>query len=65
MPFERLIRFVDDQGQTRYGDVPSSVDINNIAGQKVKVLQGSPRTELSSTQDEATVKQASIPMMSP
>lgn len=60
MTFERLIRFVDDEGHTRYGDVPSSVDINNIVGQKVKVLEGSPRTALSSTQTEATVKEVSL-----
>lgn len=56
MTFERLIRFVDEHGQTRYGDVPQSVDISKVVGEKVKVLDGSPRTALSTTQDEAVVK---------
>jgi hypothetical protein len=60
MTFERLIRFVDDQGQTRYGDVPQSVDIDHIVGQKVKVLKGSPSTTLSLTQEQATVKEVSL-----
>ncbi|KAI1628320.1 hypothetical protein EDD37DRAFT_624868 [Exophiala viscosa] len=64
MTFERLIRFVDDQGQTRYGDVPQSVDIDHIVGQKVKVLEGSPSTTLSSTQEQATVKELLCPLES-
>lgn len=56
MTFERLIRFVDEHGQTRYGDVPHTADINKVVGEKVKILEGSPRTALSTTQDEAIVK---------
>ena len=59
MTFQRLIRFVDEHGQTRYGDVSQSVDISKVAGEKVKVLGGSPGTALSTTEDEAVVKKVS------
>ena len=59
MAFERLIRFVDDNGKTRYGDVPTGADIVGIVGRKVKVLDGNPSTTLSATQEEATVKEVS------
>ena len=62
MAFERLIRFVDDTGKTRYGDVPTGADINNIVGQKVKVLDGNPRTTLSATSEEVPVNEVSNPL---
>lgn len=55
MSFERLIRFRDDRGQIGYGDVPLNLDINSLIGKNVKVLHGSPRDTLSTTNEEAIV----------
>ena len=53
--FERLIRFLADDGRILYGDVQAGADIEQLAGKRVKLLRGSPQTELTETSEEATV----------
>ena len=58
--FERLIRFVDKEGRTHYGDVPASENINEIIGKSVKILNGGPFIGLSSTGDKAVVEKVHL-----
>ena len=36
--FQRLIRFIDDEGQQQYGDLPTDVPISNIEAGTVSVI---------------------------
>ena len=60
-PFERLIRFLSNDGRILYGDVPAGTDFEQLAGKSVKLLRGSPQTELTETNEEATVDKVRPP----
>lgn len=40
MSFDRLIRFLDDEGRTTYGNVEKPSAAKDIIGQEVLVLEG-------------------------
>lgn len=54
--FERLIRFLDEDGKTCYGDLPMSVSADKIEGKSVKVLSGELNTGFKPTETRKTVK---------
>jgi hypothetical protein len=60
MAFERLVRFIDDSGETCYGDVPRGVDIASIVGKKVEALDGSPQAGFKSANRQSVVKQVCL-----
>lgn len=64
-PFTRLIRFLANDGRILYGDVQAGTDIEQLAGKRVKLLRGSPRTELTETKEEATVEKVRFPCFLP
>ena len=48
MAFERLIRFINDHGETCYGDVPRGVDSVDDTG---RGIEGDGRVEASNSDD--------------
>ena len=56
MAFSRLIRFVDEQGSVRYGDLTEEVGADGIVGTEVDVLVGNPFETLSRKGEKTTVK---------
>jgi len=64
MGFDRLIRFEDDEGKVRFGNVPHEFPGEGIVGTKVKVLNGGFTTGFSIGEEEATIKKLLCPMES-
>ncbi len=57
MSFDHLIRFVDDKGAVRYGNLDKVVAVKSIVGSKVQLLSGNFDDGFQRTDDEATVHQ--------
>lgn len=51
--FQRLIRFVDDKGETRLGDAIEGTDFEKLKGTSVPVLEGSPVKGFQATGENA------------
>ncbi|KAK5444181.1 hypothetical protein LTS15_010534 [Exophiala xenobiotica] len=64
MTFSRLIRFVDETGSVRYGDLAEELAAHQIVGVEVDVLEGSPFEALSRKGEKATVKKLLSPLES-
>jgi hypothetical protein len=60
MTFSRLIRFVDETGSVRYGDLAEELAAHQIVGVEVDVLEGSPFEALSRKGEKATVKKVVV-----
>lgn len=54
--FERLIRFVAEDGKIRYGNLTKATPTLEIEGSEVEVLQGDVQSGFSKTGEAATVK---------
>jgi transcription initiation factor TFIIH subunit 2 len=59
MAFERLIRFVDEKGETRYGNLEKETPTKEIEGSVVEIIDGSIENGFSKTSQKATVKKVS------
>ncbi|KAI1613499.1 hypothetical protein EDD37DRAFT_689103 [Exophiala viscosa] len=64
MTFDRLIRFADETGSVRYGELTAELAANQIVGIEVDVLEGHPFEALSRTGEKATVKKLLSPLES-
>ena len=53
--FQRLIRFVDDKGHTRFGDALERKDFENLKGTSVPILELSPAEGFKPTGENALV----------
>lgn len=53
---ERLIRFVDDEGNTVYGDLPPGIPIDKIEGSIVFIVNGDLDNYFCKTIEKAMVK---------
>ncbi|KAF2180247.1 hypothetical protein K469DRAFT_693401 [Zopfia rhizophila CBS 207.26] len=62
MAFERLIRFVADDGKTYYGNLTKETPTLEIEGSKVEVLSGDVATGFSKTSNQATVSKLLCPL---
>lgn len=60
MAVEAFIRFEDENGGVKYGEVSRSDLSKELQGTKVTVLSGDPFTGLSTTSEKTTVKKARI-----
>ena len=60
--FNYLVRFVDTNGQTRYGDLVSYKPTSEIEGSEVDVLSGSIETGFEKTGEKATIKNLLSPV---
>ena len=56
MPFDRLIRFVDEQDQVHYGNLTESLASPSIIGLDVELLSGSIETDFQPTGRRVKVK---------
>jgi transcription initiation factor TFIIH subunit 2 len=59
MSFERLIRFVGDDGKTYYGNLTKETPTLEIEGSKVETLEGDVQSGFKKTGSQATVSKAS------
>ncbi|KFY82532.1 hypothetical protein V500_10480 [Pseudogymnoascus sp. VKM F-4518 (FW-2643)] len=59
--FNYLVRFIDSNGQTRYGNLYSYKPTSEIVGSEVDVLSGSIEDGFTKTSEAATVKTLTIP----
>ena len=57
--FERLIRFIDENGTERYGNSPQPVDTDSIVGTSVDVLTGSIVDGFKETGEQNKVRKVS------
>ena len=55
MSFKRLVRFVDEKGETLYGDLGDTVPSKDITGSKVSVLNGDLASGFKPAGKEATI----------
>jgi transcription initiation factor TFIIH subunit 2 len=62
--FERLIRFVADDGKTYYGNLTKETPTLEIEGSKVEVISGDIDSGFSKTGSEATVSKVLQPSAS-
>ncbi|KPI44361.1 uncharacterized protein AB675_8306 [Cyphellophora attinorum] len=62
MAFECLLRFINDRGETCYGNVPRGVDIASIVGKEVDALDGSPQAGFTSVNKQSVVKEVLCPI---
>ncbi|KXH37428.1 hypothetical protein CSIM01_06196 [Colletotrichum simmondsii] len=60
MSFERLIRFVDDEGRTSYGDLDKVLAAKEIVGIQVNVVVGSLQNGFTKTNERRTVKKTPV-----
>lgn len=56
MSFDRLIRFVDDEGKTSFGNLEKASAANDIVGTKVQVLQGNLENGFTKTDEKRVVQ---------
>lgn len=56
MAFQRLIRFVGEDGILAYGNLPEDVDLLSIEGLEVEVISGSVDDGFQNTSQKARVK---------
>lgn len=61
MPFDRFIRFVDENGSTVYGNLEHEMNADQIVGSKVALLAGDPLGGFSKTAVKRTVKKVIVP----
>ena len=61
MAFDRLVRFQDDEGKIRYGNVPYEFPSDGINGTKLQILKGDLSSGFSKGDGTATVKKVHIP----
>jgi len=64
MSIERFIRFSDETGNIKYGELALSATKSKIEGISVPVLSGDPFTSFSKTGEQATVKKLLSPLES-
>lgn len=62
--FNYLVRFVDSNGQTRYGNLSSYKPTSEIVGSEVEVLSGSIEDGFTKTGETATIKSVRSPHLS-
>ncbi|KAG7040304.1 hypothetical protein JMJ77_0009915 [Colletotrichum scovillei] len=62
MSFERLIRFVDDEGRTSYGNLDKVLTAKEIIGIQVNVVIGSLQDGFTKTNERRTVKKLLNPV---
>jgi transcription initiation factor TFIIH subunit 2 len=55
MSFERLIRFVDESGTTRYGNLVREVSLKDIEKSEVQVVEGDLETGFTKSSKKTTV----------
>jgi transcription initiation factor TFIIH subunit 2 len=55
MSFKRLVRFVDENGQTLYGDLGDTVPSADVTGSTVVVLDGNLETGWRQSGRQATI----------
>ena len=60
MGFDRFIRFIDEHGETVYGNLPEEIALSQIEGSQVEVLAGGPLSGFQKTDEQKTVKKASL-----
>lgn len=60
MSFNRLIRFVDDQGRTSYGDLDEAFSAKEIIGKEVQPLVGTLQYGFTKTNEKRVVKKVSL-----
>ena len=58
--FERLIRFVDEKGDTRWGDFGSEEVGRDVEGKGVKVLEGSLETGFKATGEQGYIHKVNL-----
>lgn len=58
--FQRLIRFIDEEGKEQYGDVPLDVDISKIESNSATVITGDVKSGFSRTSNTAVVKKVKV-----
>lgn len=64
MSFSRLIRFVDEDGAIRYGDVVEEIPASDIIGTKLDTLDGDPFGTMTKSGQQATVTKILCPLES-
>jgi transcription initiation factor TFIIH subunit 2 len=62
--FNYLVRFINSNGQTRYGNLSSYKPTSEIVGSEVEVLSGSIENGFTKTSEAATVKTVRSPHLS-
>ncbi|KAJ9610434.1 hypothetical protein H2200_005211 [Cladophialophora chaetospira] len=60
--FDRLIRFIDNEGAHRYGDVPVDLSIAEIEGKAVSVLSGNVKDGFKKTSETKPVSKLLCPL---
>ena len=58
--FERLIRFQDDEGQERYGNLPVASAADSVVGTSVEVLNGDIRKGFTKSGTKSVVRKVRI-----
>lgn len=53
--FAYLIRFLDEEGETCYGNLTEAKTEQDLIGSKVQVVRGNPFTSLKITDEEKTI----------
>ncbi|KAI8244332.1 Fumarylacetoacetate hydrolase domain-containing protein 2 [Colletotrichum sp. SAR 10_99] len=61
MSFDRLVRFVDEEGRTSYGDLDKPLAAKEIIGTQVTVVVGTLQYGFTSTKEKRTVAKFVIP----
>jgi hypothetical protein len=56
MSVERFVRFIDENGATAYGELPSSATTSKLEGTSVSALSGNPFDGFSKTDRQSTIK---------
>jgi hypothetical protein len=65
MSIKGFLRFLDESGNTVYGELSSSALSGDLEGASVSILSGNPFDGLSRTDKQATIKKVKFTATSP
>lgn len=60
MSFDRLIRYIDDQGRTLYGNLDEALPYHEIIGREVQVVSGSLEDGFTKSSQKARVSKVGL-----